>query len=183
MEAMAEKLRTDVDELRAFLTSSKSERNSAFLTSQISVYEAELEELSLSTPVETLPLPVVADKEVAATVNVDSKPVVADPPPPQKTLQYSTIGSFGWDQGDYNSDTVCIYITSGIDGVEKVKKEVSCDFTDNSFDLKVHGLNGKNYRLIKDNLDKDIVAAGSKVIVKKKPNHHQAEKGQGRIWV
>jgi hypothetical protein len=75
------------------------------------VYEAELEELSLSTPVETLPLPVVADKEVAATVNVDSKPVVADPPPPQKTLQYSTIGSFGWDQVNFITRRISAIIT------------------------------------------------------------------------
>ena len=44
---------------------------------------------------------------------------------------------------------------------------MSCDFTDSSFDLKIHDLNGKSYRLRKDHLDKKIVPADSKVIVKK----------------
>ena len=45
--------------------------------------------------------------------------------------------------------------------------DVTCDFTKSSFDLKIHGLGGKNYRLVKDNLDKDIVPEKSKVRVKK----------------
>lgn len=36
-----------------------------------------------------------------------------------------------------------------------------------SFDLKVHGLNGRSYRLINDNLEKDIVPSQSKITVKK----------------
>jgi calcyclin binding protein len=33
--------------------------------------------------------------------------------------------------------------------------------------LQVLGLDGKNYRLLKDNLDKDIVPEKSRIIVKK----------------
>jgi len=47
-----------------------------------------------------------------------------------------------------------------------VKDRVEVAFTKNSFDMKVQGLNGRNYRLIKDNLEKDIVPAESKFIVK-----------------
>ena len=60
-----------------------------------------------------------------------------------------------------------VYITSGVDGVGNIKDQVSCDFTETSFDLKIHGLNGSNYRLRKDNLEHKIVVERSKVIVKK----------------
>ena len=43
----------------------------------------------------------------------------------------------------------------------------ACDFTGCSFDLKIKDFNGKNYRLFKNNLDKEIVPGESKVIVKK----------------
>merc|ERR1711916_379050 len=44
---------------------------------------------------------------------------------------------------------------------------VKCEFKKDEFDLTIHGLNGKNYRLLKDNLDKDIIPGNSKIIVKK----------------
>ena len=43
----------------------------------------------------------------------------------------------------------------------------ACDFTSCSFDLKIKDFNGKNYRLFKNNLDKEIVPGESKVVVKK----------------
>jgi|EP00908_Phaeocystis_cordata_P002760 calcyclin binding protein len=43
----------------------------------------------------------------------------------------------------------------------------ACDFTGCSFDLKIKDFNGKNYRLFKNNLDKEIVPGESKVVVKK----------------
>jgi len=46
------------------------------------------------------------------------------------------------------------------------KDKVKCDFTTSSFDLIVTGVDGKNYRLNKTNLDKDIKPDGSKVRVK-----------------
>lgn len=49
--------------------------------------------------------------------------------------QYVPIESFSWDQGDYNSPTVTIYVD--IDGVGSVKDAVTCDFGVASFDLKV----------------------------------------------
>ena len=52
-------------------------------------------------------------------------------------------------------------------GVGGVKNNVSCDFTKSSFDLTISGLEGKNYRLFKDNLDKDIIPESCKFVVKK----------------
>ena len=60
-----------------------------------------------------------------------------------------------------NSDPI------GFDGIGGCKEAVSCDFGSDWFDLKVIGFNGKNYRLVKRNLDKNIVPAESKALVKK----------------
>ena len=43
----------------------------------------------------------------------------------------------------------------------------ACEFGKNSFDLKILDFGGKNFRLLKNNLDKDIVPGESKVTVKK----------------
>jgi calcyclin binding protein len=47
------------------------------------------------------------------------------------------------------------------------KENIGCHFTKSSFDLIVNDLHGKNYRLLKDNLDKDIDPEKSKYLVKK----------------
>ena len=78
---------------------------------------------------------------------------------------YISIDNFAWDQGEYNSPTVTIYVD--LPGVGSVKDNVKCEFKKDEFDLTIHGLNGKNYRLLKDNLDKDIIPGNSKIIVKK----------------
>ena len=59
---------------------------------------------------------------------------------------------------------VNVYVT--LPGVGNVSDNVSCDFGTNSFDLKVTGLNGKNYRLLKPQLDKDVVVDQCKFRVK-----------------
>jgi len=80
-------------------------------------------------------------------------------------LSYVPIESFAWDQGSYNSPTVTIFVD--LDNVGTVKDQVNVKFTKQSFDLTVVGLNGRNYRLIKDNLEKDIVPEQSTFLVKK----------------
>ena len=47
---------------------------------------------------------------------------------------------------------VAVYVD--LEGVGSVKDQVKCHFTKSSFDLEVFDLQGKNFRLIKDNLDK-----------------------------
>lgn len=54
-----------------------------------------------------------------------------------------------------------------LDGVGDVKDGVTCDFKKDGFDLKVHGISGLNYRLVKDNLEKDIIPDQSKFTVKR----------------
>ena len=61
------------------------------------------------------------------------------------TMVFETIQKFGWDD---EGKKVKIYITSGIDGVGSIPADnISCEFEDQSLDLKIQDLNGKNYRL------------------------------------
>ena len=75
------------------------------------------------------------------------------------------IENFAWDQGGYNSSTITILVE--LPGVGSVKQNCKIEFGKCSFDLTVEGLAGKNYRLIKDNLEKDINPSLSKIVVKK----------------
>lgn len=105
-----------------------------------------------------------AKKEREATAQTldvaDKKPV---PVVVSKTA-YIPIEDFAWDQGEYGSQTISIFVD--LDGVGAAKDRVETNFTANTFDLKVTGLNGKNYRLFKDNLEKNIVPDKCKAIIK-----------------
>jgi calcyclin binding protein len=78
---------------------------------------------------------------------------------------YIPIEDYSWDQGDYNSSTVTVY--AELDGVGAIKDHVQVSFTPQGFDMCVSDLDGKNYRLLKDNLEKDIVPQESTFVVKK----------------
>ena len=83
------------------------------------------------------------------------------------SLKYTTIESFSFDLGGYNSPTITIYVD--IPNVATVPREnISCDFTSQSFDLKVlhHPKQDHNYRLLNDSLDKEIDPTLSKFVVK-----------------
>jgi hypothetical protein len=54
-----------------------------------------------------------------------------------------------------------------LEDVGTVKDKVHVSFTKSSFDLTVTDLKGKSYRLLKNNLEKDIVPEQSTFIVKK----------------
>ena len=103
-----------------------------------------------------------AAKEEAA--KVASQPAVERKPIVSVKGSYIPIENFAWDQGEYNSSTLSIFID--LDGVSAAKDRVEADFTATSFDVKVTDLNGKNYRLVKDNLEKNIVPDKCKCIVK-----------------
>lgn len=78
---------------------------------------------------------------------------------------YIPIDNFAWDNGGYNSSTLTIFID--LPNVGTVKQNVAVNFTKNSFELTVIDLGGKNYKLVKENLEKDIVPEQSKFVVKK----------------
>jgi calcyclin binding protein len=124
----------------------------------------------LEGPVAALPIPVPAKTETA--VPSPKAAAIAAPPPPVGrpsvkaiSVNYIPISDFAWDQGEYNSNTVSVFID--LPGVGAIKDNVDFSCTKSTFDLKILGLEGKNYRLIKDNLDKDIIVDESKIVVKK----------------
>eukprot|EP01017_Pseudomicrothorax_dubius_P018141 TRINITY_DN2018_c0_g1_i2.p1 TRINITY_DN2018_c0_g1~~TRINITY_DN2018_c0_g1_i2.p1 ORF type:complete len:214 (-),score=53.59 TRINITY_DN2018_c0_g1_i2:83-724(-) len=94
------------------------------------------------------------------------------PEAPQKTqpapaanegVHYSTLTKYSFEN---ESDHVKVYIL--LDGIGEVGKEgVKCDFTERSFDLKIHGYQGKNWRMIIRNLCGDIVPGTSELRLKK----------------
>jgi len=88
------------------------------------------------------------------------------PPPVSTSVKYIPINKFALDLGGYNSPVVTLYLD--IPSVGSVSKEnITCHFTKLSFDLIVNDLHGKNYRLLNNNLDKDIDPENSRYVVKK----------------
>ena len=108
--------------------------------------EAQAKEAALKPPAPPVP-----------SSSSSAKPVVVG--------TFIPIESYAWDQGSYGSASISIFVD--LDGVGEAKDRVTVNFGTHSFDLKVVDLNGKNYRLIKDNLEKDIVPEQSSFVVKK----------------
>ena len=79
-------------------------------------------------------------------------------------LSFIPLTDFSWEQGSYGSKDISIYVE--LKDVGTVKDNVKFTSTADSFDLTVTGLNGKNYRMLKDNLENDTVPDENKIIVK-----------------
>jgi len=104
--------------------------------------------------------------ETKAVIRPVAKSSPIGPLPVSTTPKYNSINKFALDLGGYNSPVVTLYLD--IPDIGSISKEkIKCHFTKSSVDLVIHGLNGKNYRLLKDNLDKDIDPDKSKYVVKK----------------
>jgi len=87
--------------------------------------------------------------------------------PPSIPKQYVSIQSFAFD-GNGQKSTVEVYISEGMDGVKEAAKDrVTCTFEPFGFDLKVLDFNGKDYRMRKIELQKEIIPEQSKAVVKK----------------
>lgn len=85
-----------------------------------------------------------AKKEEQTTASSQESPIDAALKAIDNT-HYEPLQKFGWDQ---TGPKVQIYITSGVDGVGSLPKgQVVCEFEDQSFDLKIQDLNGRNFRL------------------------------------
>lgn len=101
------------------------------------------------------------DVEASTPPAATAKPAA----PVVSTKKYTSIDKFSFDAGSYGSKNVSVYISlQGVGSMDP--SNITCPFTKSSFDLSVHDLKGKNYRLIKDNLDKEIDVEKSKIIIK-----------------
>lgn len=112
------------------------------------------------------PSPVVSDDDQPkpqpkASSSSSSPPVVSS------TAKYIPLDKFAFDLGSYNSEFITLYIDLPRVGTLKKTDQITCEFTSTSFDLIVRDLEGKSYRLFKDNLEKDINPDKCKYTVKK----------------
>lgn len=86
-------------------------------------------------------------------------------PPPVSTGPFVSIDRFSFDAGGSGSAFVTVYVS--LPSVGSIARDlIECNFTESSFDLIVKDLRGKSYRLLQDNLEKDIDTDTSKIVVK-----------------
>lgn len=184
-------LELDCQELRAMLLLSKRNNVRKELEQLLAQVEAELKQAKVkpatssatSSTAAPAAAPVTAPAatpelstretlvaEAAATTPATTAAAAPKPVPVvvKSAGPWTEITTFALDLGGYDKPRVTVDVR--LKGVEALPSEnVTCDFTDSSFDLKVVGLDGQNYRFLRTSLDKDIVAADSNITVKK--NH------------
>ncbi|KUF86291.1 Calcyclin-binding protein [Phytophthora nicotianae] len=152
---MTNTLAAEVAELQTLLAQTKTSGNRRDLEQLLQRKQKTLEaaKSQQEQPMEVDPQPV----KVAAT-----RPAASD------LTTFTEISRFGWEDDGYGKEKVAVYVMSGIDGVGNLPKEnVTCHFTKTSFDLKIVGLDNKNFRLFKQHLEKEIDPAKSSFRVKK----------------
>lgn len=106
----------------------------------------------ISTEIQTLEKVAAISAQSRGATPVNTSKVVPE-------IRYSTLSSFSWDQ---DIEKVKIYIS--LQGASKEKVELN--HKARSFELKVHDVDGKNYRLGVPFLFKAIVPEKCSVIVK-----------------
>jgi calcyclin binding protein len=139
-------LKEQLEEAREMLLKAKFSRMKAVLTAHIR--ELEKEQTDSSTVAMDVEPP-VAPVSSMETKKPTPKPSVAS------GAKFVPIEDIAWDQGEYGSQFLTIYVD--LPGVIEAKDRVKCDFGQWSFDLTVMDFKGKNYRVLKDNLEKDIL--------------------------
>lgn len=166
MDAKVSELQADVDEVQRMLDEAKRPAVRSELQRVLTKLSGELKALQDKSAASPTP---TATSEAAA---VQQTPAAAPHVPTQVDVRaagpWTEITTFAEDLGGYDKPTVTIDIR--FKGIEQLPAEkITCDFTTSSFDLKIFGYEGKNHRMLKTNLEKDIVVAESSVRVKK--NH------------
>ncbi|CAN6882135.1 unnamed protein product, partial [Brassica oleracea] len=146
--SMAEEVVLDLEELRQLQNIAKRPRVLNLISSEICNLEKLRESASVSN----------AKPEVEPAVPV---PVSSSVKPVSPAANYATLGTFSWDQ---DNEKVKVYIS--LEGVDEDK--VEAEFKPMSLDVKIHDLQGKNYRCAIPKLHKEIVPEKCKVLVKPK---------------
>ncbi|XP_002893597.2 calcyclin-binding protein [Arabidopsis lyrata subsp. lyrata] len=146
--SMAEEVALDLDELRQLQNIAKRPRVLNLINSEISNLE-KLRDSAVSSS---------AKPEVPVTVPA---PVSSSVKPVSSAVNYVTLGTFSWDQ---DSEKVKMYIS--LEGIDEDK--VQAEFKPMSLDIKIHDVQGKNYRCAIPKLHKEIVPEKCKVLVKPK---------------
>jgi calcyclin binding protein len=169
LESLVQKIRRDVQALKR-MEKSKSvieeDNEESIATPTVNANAATVTTADTTVEEEEA----VQIEEVEATKPPVITPTITSTTRPTSTStipKFKNIDKFAFDAGSYNAPTVSIYISLPTIGSSVPKENITCDFTPTSFDFKVLDFQGFNYRLLKDNLDKDINPEKSKIIVKK----------------
>ena len=133
--------------------------------------DAAIKDLSQTIEVGTSPTP--SSEPAEAPVAPSPPPPVPYPPLPpapagKQTLtspQFTPIDTFSFDAGEYNSPTLSVYVALPSVG-NLPKGQVTCKFKATGFDLLVKGLEGKDHRLVQNNLEHEINVDKSRIIIK-----------------
>jgi calcyclin binding protein len=98
---------------------------------------------------------VPAPAERPATAPAKAAGNTAAPPSLPTGGAWTEISSFAFEAGEYNSDKVKVSVR--FEGIGKHPKEnIICTFGKSQFDLKIMNWQGKNWRLMKMNLEKEV---------------------------
>jgi calcyclin binding protein len=160
LDALVTKLRRDGTAMKR----AEASKIQADLAAQTTAISLAPESAIVNTP------PKEIEKAAPRAISEPLPPVTPTPAPSviMSTIsppKYNNIDRFSFDAGGYNSQFVTLYIP--LTGVGSIpKSDVKCEFTPSSMDLVVLNLEGKSYRMYRDNLDKDIDPAKSKYIIK-----------------
>ncbi|KAG6405024.1 hypothetical protein SASPL_132604 [Salvia splendens] len=144
-------LALDIEELKQLQSIAKRPRVVSLISSEILNLEMQLSNAA-SRKMPT-PAPAV---DTPAPISSAPKAVSSS-----SLLSYVPLSSFSWDQ---DNDQVKIYIP--LEGVDREK--VEADFKPMSVDIKLHDVQGKNYRCAVPKLCKEIAPEKCKFIVKPK---------------
>jgi len=128
--------------------------------------EASKAKLKAEAEVKTEASSSLNDSSAPTPTPVNKTVAVSKPPVLAASNKYIPIDSFAFDAGGYNSQFVTLYISlPSVGSVDR--SNITCEFTKGSFDLIVREYQGnKTMRLMRDNLEKDIDAEKSKIVVK-----------------
>jgi calcyclin binding protein len=178
----ADTLESDCQELRGMIEKAKRPNVRKELQRVLDMLEAELSRAKAGTASATAkslagytpPSAPAATETTPKQEEAKKAAVLAEPahvPVPvavKSAGPWTEITTYSLDLGGYDKPNITVDLR--LKGVEALETQnVTCDFTESSFDVKVLGLDGKNHRFFKTNLEKDIVPRDSSVKVKK--NH------------
>lgn len=112
------------------------------------------------------PAPSPPPKPLPSGVGVASSSAAAAAP--SVSSHYTSIDRFAFDAGSGGDKFVTLYLPlPGVGALRSTPEAVTSGFTASGFDVAIVGLDGKNYRLKRDNLEHPIVPESSRHVIKK----------------
>ncbi|KAL4480362.1 hypothetical protein ABPG74_020878 [Tetrahymena malaccensis] len=142
----------DLEELKSLLTQSRRANVQELLKKQIRHIEVEIEQIQKAQ----------ASQEQQKSQALEEEKLSAKPADQQQNLKFITLTKYAWDQSGQNVN-VSLYI----DDISKVNpSNVQVTFSEQSFEVKVLDLNGKNYKFAIPKLYDKIKPSESKYVIK-----------------